>query len=334
MALDLTKPVANSKGASAEMRANFTALARSIGGINLIRDSQPIIWPAGDSALPAHYQSTGSPTITRETTIKQFPGMSLKVAAGGAQAVVFQEIVPAAQFTNLFNSNYWSFGCWVYATVAGKVRIAIDDGLTSFTVSTDHPGTSAWVWLSCAGQNSGSSTRLRAQLIVDASNTGYFTGMTFIFGEAPPQHWQPEPCAYGTFYFPTVGNAAVTANKARIIPGRPGIVKDVQLQVTTAPTVQALIVDVNTWDGAAYTSMFSTRPQIAAAAFSGGAQPDSTYARRCFTGGFGSSLPTGGILSYDIDQIGTVAGADLCVHVRALQFISPLEQLLAYNQLG
>ena len=39
-----------------------------------------------------------------------------------------------------------------------------------------------------------------------------------------------------------------------------------QLSVKTAPTGQALVVDVNTYDGATQTSMFSTKPEIAATA--------------------------------------------------------------------
>jgi hypothetical protein len=70
MALDLTKPVANSKGASAEMRANFTALARALGHVSLVRDGGFRVWAESDSAAPSHYTTVGTvPTIARVGTI-------------------------------------------------------------------------------------------------------------------------------------------------------------------------------------------------------------------------------------------------------------------------
>jgi hypothetical protein len=86
-------------------------------------------------------------------------------------------------------------------------------------------------------------------------------------------------------------------------------------------------VDVNTWDGAALTSMFSTRPQIGSTLFQGGAQPDTTYARRCFAANSGATRPTGGEITFDVDQVGSgVAGSDLRIEVRALEYQSPLER--------
>lgn len=79
----------------------------------------------------------------------------------------------------------------------------------------------------------------------------------------------------------------------------------VRLMVGTAPTGQALIVDVNKNGATIYTTQ-SNRPTIAAGSNSGGpgATPDVT------------SLVAGDYLTVDIDQIGTtVAGSDLVVSV-------------------
>jgi hypothetical protein len=96
-----------------------------------------------------------------------------------------------------------------------------------------------------------------------------------------------------------------------------------------APTGAALIVDANHWDGAAFQTMFATRPQIAAAA-SGSivAIPDGTYRYRCFDGYASASL-TDRLLSLDVDQIGSVApGTDLHIYVRSMSFQRPLDQFL------
>src|SRR5574341_115127 len=100
-----------------------------------------------------------------------------------------------------------------------------------------------------------------------------------------------------------------------------------------APTSQALIVDVNTWDGAAYTTAFTTKPQLSAGSTIGGSTPDATYARRCFNPFYsGASLSAGQIINFDVDQVGSgVAGADLDIFVRIKQYIRPLEAMLIYN---
>lgn len=75
---------------------------------------------------------------------------------------------------------------------------------------------------------------------------------------------------------------------------------EVDLRVKTAPTGAALIVDINK-NG---TTIFSTRPQIAAAATSGGGSAVLSV----------TTLTAGDLITIDVDQIGsTVAGADLTV---------------------
>lgn len=330
MTLDTSKPATNSLLLSAEARAIATALTRILHG-NLALDSIPLIWAAGDAAWPTHYQAfSGSPTPARETTIKQF-GMSLKVTAGGAQGVSGQDLIPATVFPNLLRGQDFSLGCFVYATVGAKIRVGINDGIgTSYTI--DHVGDSTWRWLTVSRPLDVAATRLRAQFECDASQVGYFSGLTVIYGDVKPEHWIPGACAHGTLYFPLPGNQSTGTNKARFLFARPFLVKDVQLHCVTAPTTQAIIVDVNHWDGSTQQSMFSTRPQIAAAGIAGGAQPDATYRYRCFGAGFGSTPRTDNELTLDVDQVGSgTVGADMSVHVRGLQFTSPLEQIYAYN---
>lgn len=112
----------------------------------------------------------------------------------------------------------------------------------------------------------------------------------------------------GTFTlsaFSRQGVLSVAAGALRLpVEGTYAIV-GVRLMVGTAPTGQALIVDVNKNDTTIYTTQ-SNRPTIAAGANSGGpgAAPDVT------------SLVAGDYLTVDIDQVGTtVAGSDLVVSV-------------------
>jgi len=118
----------------------------------------------------------------------------------------------------------------------------------------------------------------------------------------------------------------------RFFPSRPLIVKDVVLYAATAPTDDHIDVDVVHWDGAAWQSMFSTRPEIAAAGNYGQAQPDGTYQYRCFGQGHAADFDHG-LLGVTIEDVGsTIAGGDLTVYIRCLQYTRPLESWLAYNE--
>ena len=128
---------------------------------------------------------------------------------------------------------------------------------------------------------------------------------------------------------------AVGTDKRRYFPRRPGLVMDAQLWLNTVPTGSAFIVDVNTWDGSALTSMFTAggRPQIAISANGGAAQPDGTYARRCLAAHYGATRVTGSELTVDIDQIGsTVAGSELSVSLMILHYRRMLDSLLGYSE--
>jgi len=83
--------------------------------------------------------------------------------------------------------------------------------------------------------------------------------------------------------------------------------------VTTAPTGDAIIVDVNKNGTTIFTTQGS-RPSIAATEYTDESDtPDVT------------TLAAGDYLTFDIDQIGsTVAGSNITVHVRCKQTISAL----------
>jgi hypothetical protein len=66
----------------------------------------------------------------------------------------------------------------------------------------------------------------------------------------------------------------------------------------------------------------------------GGAQPDTTYARRCLSGQFAGAIVAGAIIEVDVDQVGVgTVGADLRVSIRVKQPARPFETFLAYNEI-
>lgn len=345
MAWDATKPVNNEKPAvSANMRNNWNALQRSLGGVNLLADPTFLIWQAGDAAAGAHWALSGAgAAVARagtglgDTSRKHGKYTAKVTAGGGATAFYTQQLLTTTSYDDGFDTLTISAGAWVRATAASAARIRFDDGFLTGS-SSYHTGGGAYEWLTVTYTINAAASKIEFELEVTAGQTAYMSAPTVVLGEVPPLYPQPPMTSIGVYEFVRLaGNLSTGTDKDRWLPARPALILDVQLWVKTAPTTQAIIVDVNTWDGAAFTSMFSTRPQIAATALRGGAQPDTTYARRCVTAGFGAmaSVAAGQIVSYDIDQVGSgTVGADLTVRVLYLQFERPLEGFLAATEIN
>lgn len=314
-----------------------------VGAVNLPGNDDFLIWPEGDSSAPALYTLAGTgATIARAGTglgdsNRKVGDFCAKLTRGTTDLTLTQTLLSGTAYTraDFIEGLYACSGAWVKCSTANAARLAVYDG-AGYTYSSYHTGGGAWEWLPVTRQVNVAGNQL--QIICQVNNTAvtaYFSGLCMMLLDSNQTltRYTPAPTAIrGDMHFAIAGTISTGTTLGLFEPSRPGIVQDVQCHVLTAPTGAALIVDLNTWDSAAYTSMFSTRPQIADAAFRGGAQPDSTYARRCFAGQFGSSLSQGGAISLDVDQVGSgVAGADLGVEVRSLQYERPLERFLDYN---
>jgi len=342
MAWDPTKPPAGGPRLSSEIRQGWEALERSLYGINLILDPLHIIWAAesADGAAsqtnpPTHYYLTGTGATSRrcgtgltDTNTFGLGGYANLVTYGSALANYGQTLFPT--LPTAWRGKDVSAAVWIKTSSASAARLRINDGVGS-TYSPYHTGGGAW-------EGPESSTPLIVTRTLDASATtlkvdvelssgsAYVEGMMACLGPIPPRYFIPAQVAYGMLYFPFTGTVSVTTKKGVWAPARPGIIKHCQLRAETAPATQALKVDVNTWDGSAFTTAFTTKPEIAASGNQGGASPDGAYARRCLNGLAGSTLEAGKLLSYDVDQVGTgTPGSDLITEVRIMQFVDPLE---------
>ena len=319
---------------------DITALEGAIGGVNLLKDSAFLIWAAGDALAPTHWVMSGAgAAIARETGTIKIGAMCAKLTAGGgATAYLLQQLLTSTTYDgNWLDAKTVSLGAWVWCASASKAALYINDGATTSS-SSNHTGASAWEWLTVTHTIDASATLLSGGLSVGTSTAAYISGPTMLLGSTAPLQYQPSPCVYGTIRFTYAGTVATATQWDTWVPARPAIIKQTQLYAKTAPTGASLIVDVNTWDGAAYTTAYTTKPTIAAAANSGGAVPDGTYARRCLSTYVATTAyPTsaGQMMTVDIDQVGSsVAGANLGIHVRVLQFTSPLEQFLGVTEIS
>jgi hypothetical protein len=222
-----------------------------------------------------------------------------------------------------------AFGVWVKCSTASVARVRMYDGVTS-TATGYHTGDGTWQFLGAAHVISSSATELTLLLEVkNSSGDAYFSGASALPGLVPLTDWVPCPKVYGTIFFPISGTVALATDISNFPFARPALVKDTELYAKTAPTGQALIVDITRWATSTFQSMYTTKPQLATGAKSGSAKPDGTYRYRCLAGGNGMSIANR-LISFDVTQIGSsVAGADLRVMIRALQYARPQESLLA-----
>ncbi len=330
------------KSSTAALEQTTGDLVQTIGATNLFPDPYFLIWPAGDAAAPAGatLSKDGNSALARNTTIPYIGGMSpeLKLGTTATVSTKLKYTIFSSLPTEL-RGKFVSLGAAIRSATASLGQLELDDGGTSgITKSAFHDGGAAWDWIAFSHQFTANATKLDVSLVADiggqgaAEVTALFDALTLILGPSPPASFIPTPSTEGALVFPVPGAAATATDKFRFLGGRPFLVRNVTLRAKTAPTGAALIADVNHWDGSAFQSMFSsTKPQIAAAAKNGGKNPDGTYRYRCFDSQKDAGSETDALLSVDIDQVGsTVAGSDIEILVRVLQFQDPLAGLKSF----
>lgn len=337
MAWDRTIPATSAALASSPVRANFVAIDQSLMGQNLIRDPYTIIWPAGDAVAPAHYKIVGAPTIARETTAGRFKtkGMAPSLT-GSVTGQLIQTILNTTDFDDVWQGVPLSWGCWVRSDTASIAKVTIADGITTESSST-HTGGDTFEWLVGTIVLDASATKIEFQM--DSLSVGgktYFDFPTVVLGLIPPQHPIPPRVQKGFFFFPESRGDVLVATRVHAVRAeRPYIVTNTSLAVKTAPTGAALIVDVNHDEAGVATTMYSTKPQIAISAKTGGANPDGTYQDRCFQGVTDAEGDDDALLTVDVDQVGsTIIGEDLDITVKTLQFLDDLEAYRGPTSIG
>lgn len=321
--------------------ALVTQLQDAFGTANWFANDDMKLWSGGDSAAPDYWvhDGTGGGTVAREATTIKFAEYSAKLVFGATLNSLYQIAVPAGgawtRLGPLLKGKAFGFGFWVKASTANQVRAYAYDGAATYQ-GDYHTGDGTWQFLTVSDVVSNSGTQLLAgiKIVAGAAFPVYAQGAVLFFGPAAPSAWFPCRTLSGVIHFVKTGTIATGTLVAAFNPLKPGRVEHVQLSLETAPTGADFKVDVNTWDLSAFTTMFTTKPTIVATAKLGGAVPDGTYARRCFSKLLNTARLAGDRISFDVDQVGSsVAGADLIVEVRTIQYLRPQEQYLDYTDL-
>lgn len=333
-----TKPATNDALVSADVRNNFVA-ARRASFINFLMDPLFECWPDTDALEPATYSLSGAgATISRHTTAANLGvgSMGANVIRGGADAILDQQLLDTASYDDFFDGLVVTAGVYAKGSAIGAARISIDDGAV-ITNGATNTQTTVPEWLTVEKTIDAAATKLTLQLEVIAAGNVTWSGATFLFSDIKPARFHLPITKRVEIGWSRPSTLAIEDIAFDYYPDRPFVVGWCQVAARTAPTGQAAIFDLNQWDGATLTSMYSTRPQIldAASPATGGAAPDGTYNRRCLSPYFGSgALAAGNALRASIDQVGSsVAGADASVIMRGKGWLRPMEIFVAGSDL-
>jgi hypothetical protein len=154
---------------------------------NLLANSDFETWSAGASSDPDGWTTSGAGAIiAKESTIVNIGTYSAKLTRSGTNV----------QLNNIFHAekgiSYWrgrtvTFGAWVYATVATRVRLYIEDGVGT-SESTWHTGGSTWEWITVTRTVDSSATQVYCFLgVISGDTSGYIDGAICIEGTTIPQ---------------------------------------------------------------------------------------------------------------------------------------------------
>jgi len=311
---------------------------------NLVPNGDFLLWARGDAAAPDYWFIEGAGAAVARTgtglgdTTRpgKFGEFAAKLTFGSATARLRHQILNVAAFARVDNLKGRKICAlvWAQTSTANIARLVTDDGVTVVD-STFHTGSGLPEMLTVTHTINAGATRLDVYVEVAATGNAHFQDVCVVIADLPPDDFIPCETQKGVIHFPVAGLQSTGTKKGVFAPDQPGIVTDVQLRLEGAPAGSSFIVDVNTWDGSAFTSMFSTRPTIADGGNQGNAAPDTTYARRCFRPLNKSTLATNELLSMDIDQVGSgTVGSDLIVEVRVRQYVRVLEAYLDYNNIN
>ena len=131
--------------------------------------------PPDDWTLTA----AGGEASDTDTATKRINASSANVTRGGNDCNLYQDLADFASYQEV----KVTFGAWVYATVADRVRISIDDGVLPASSSGYHTGDSQWRWLTITHKLDSGATQLRIELeVITGDTTGYFDAAVLVAG--------------------------------------------------------------------------------------------------------------------------------------------------------
>jgi hypothetical protein len=172
-----------------------------LNAVNVIGNGSFFRWSAGPTAAPDDFSLTGAGASVEQTgpgrpdtfTFGTGP-YAARITRAGTDAKLLTAVIAAADFANYVNVKSMKFSAAVKikATVAGQVRLVIDDGATQ-TESPYSAGLGLEEHLTVTHVISASATKLEVRGEVNNSNgDAYFGGFMGVFSDLAPSDWSPD----------------------------------------------------------------------------------------------------------------------------------------------
>lgn len=138
---------------------------------NYLKNSDFNTWTAGAAAAPDSWTASGSGTIARSTTIKgglySFSGV---VTSGNT--VTLSQTIHGELAIAYFQSRSIIFRVWVKVNTASRVRIRIDDGVSTNN-SSYHTGSNNWELLEVSRTIDAAATKVDCVILLENDVSGY-----------------------------------------------------------------------------------------------------------------------------------------------------------------
>jgi hypothetical protein len=331
MTYNRNKPADGAKTVSADVRSNFQAIDQSLFGINLIANSDFLIWHNGDANPPALWGKSGSPTIARtgtglaDTTRKKGDFATKMTYSGSGTDSLDYNILTTASYDDGLDGVPIVVAVWVKSD-STNAKIALNDGGTGSPTRTDaHDGDDDWQLMTLTHTIAANADKLILQAELAATGDMYVSQPTVLIGAVPPADTIPAIPRRETFNY-QFGSGITTGAKLLHRIWDAARVEDVGLFTDANPNTD-INLDVFKWDGSSWVDMYATGPTLSTSDNAARKIPDATsYARRCLAPSSGSGVDNG-LLRIDVSQAATgpVFGE---IQVRVLSYVRPLSALI------
>ena len=122
-------------------------------------------------------------SVNRTNNIAKINTYSANLTRGGANCDLYQEAPSYLQYA----TKEVTLGIWVWASVADRGRVGINDGVNPTTWGAYHNGNSLWQWFTVSHTLAAVPSRLRTYCVVNTSDTSvFFDGAILVEGSTTP----------------------------------------------------------------------------------------------------------------------------------------------------
>jgi len=162
---------------------------------NLLSNGDFEVWSNGTSSDPDGWIGVAG-TTAQEGTIIKSGTYSYKLTNVAASEGSKYQTIHSTRGISYWKGRTVTFGCWVYSATAGRVQIAINDGVTE-EVSSFHTGNSTWQFLTATMTIGASATAVYAFTYIRTGGaiSAYFDGAMMVEGSSSFAY-SPKPVSW------------------------------------------------------------------------------------------------------------------------------------------